>query len=188
MSSIFLETISKAIRDYRKMLRRHLSQSERMTKLAELNLKHLDYENEVALYRTAQRIVQDIEINLDVQNKNYYTYSGAGNFGRYLKEFLMNYIIEGAYVIHRAQKASRALIEAIQLIMLPIDRLTPSVLETINRNSMTIAHYGSEEQCELYRENLARYYRERGSFFGPLLRYFEAQLGQLDSVSGVAAA
>lgn len=186
MSSIFIETVSKAISDYRQLLRRHLVQSERMTKLMELSLKQPNYENEIALYRTAQRIVQDIEMNLDSGPKSYYTYSGVGNFGRHLKEFIMNYIIEGSHVIHRAQKASRALIDSIQLIGLPMDRLTPEILETINRNSMTIAHYGSEEQCELYKENLERYYRERGSFFGPLLHYFEEQVHNAQEVSEAA--
>ena len=176
MSSVFIETISKAISDYRQLLRRHLRQSERMSKLAELNLKNPDYEDEVSLYRTAQCIVHDIETNLDSGQKSYYTYSGVGNFGRYLKKYLSNYIIEGDNVIHRAQKASRALLDSIQLIGLPLSRLTPEILETINKNSMAIAHYGSEEQCELYKENLERYYRERGAFFGPLLRYFEEQL------------
>lgn len=182
MSSIFIETVSKAISDYRQLLRRHLSQSERMTKLMELNLKQPDYKNEVALYRTAQRIVQDIEMNMDCDPKSYYTYSGVGNFGRYLKEFISNYIIEGQHVVHRAQKASRALLDSIQLIGLPAERLTSDVLDSINKNSMTIAHFGSEEQCELYKENLERYYRERGSFFGPLLRYFEEQLRQAQQV------
>lgn len=186
MSSIFVETVSKAISDYRQLLRRHLSQSERMTKLMELNLKQPDYDSEIALYRTAQRIVQDIETNLDANSKNYYTYSGVGNFGRYLKDFISNYIIDGSQVVHRAQKASRALLDSIQLISLPTERLTPSILEVINKNSMTIAHFGSEEQSELYKENLERYYRERGSFFGPLLDYFQEQLRQAQQVSVAA--
>ncbi|MCB1827052.1 MAG: hypothetical protein KDH94_01420 [Coxiellaceae bacterium] len=186
MTSIFVETVSKAISDYRQLLRRHLPQCERVTKLMELGLKQPDYENETALYRTAQRIVQDIEVNLDSGNKSYYTYSGVGNFGRYLKEFIGHYMIEGNQVIHRAQKASRALIDSIQLIGLPTERLTPDVLETINKNSMTIAHFGSEEQSELYKENLERYYRERGSFFGPLLRYFAEQLRHVREVSEAA--
>lgn len=186
MSSIFIETVSKAISDYRQLLRRHLPQSDRMTKLMELNLKQPDYESEVALYRTGQRIVHDIETNLNAGPKSYYTYSGVGNFGRYLKDFLSNYIIETNHVVHRAQKASRALLDSIQLIGLPVDRLTPEILDTINKNSMTIAHYGSEEQCELYKENLERYYRERGSFFGPLLRYFEEQLRSASEVSEAA--
>src|SRR5688572_20276177 len=107
MSSIFVETISKAISDYRQLLRRHLPQSDRMVKLMALNLKEPDYDDHIALYLTARQIVQDIEINLDSGPKNYYTYSGIDNFCRYLKKFLSNYIIEENQIIHRAQKASR---------------------------------------------------------------------------------
>lgn len=186
MSTIFKETISRAISDYRTLLRRHLAQHERVNKLAQLGLKQPDYDNEVVLFRIAQRIVHDIETNIDTGSQSYYSYSGVSNFGTHLKKFLANYIIESNTVVNRAQKASRALLESIQLIGLPTTKMTTQVLDSINRNSMVIAFYGSEEQCELYRENLERYYRERGAFFGPLLRYFQEQLKQAQQVSQAA--
>ena len=186
MSTIFIETVSKAVGDYRQMLRRYLSQSERVSKLSELNLKNPDYTDEVGLYHLAQTIVRDIEQNLNTTTKNYYSYSGVGNFCRYLKEFLSNYIVEDEAITHRAQKASRALIQSIQLLSLPPEKLTTEILEQINDCNTTIALFGSEEQCELYKENLERYYHERGAFFGPLLRQFEASLNQSREVSEAA--
>ena len=108
MSTIFIETVSKAVSDYRQMLRRYLSQSERVSKLSELNLKNPDYSDEMGLYHLARAIIHDIEQNLNITTKNYYSYSGVGNFCRYLKEFLSNYIVEDNTVTHRAQKASRS--------------------------------------------------------------------------------
>jgi len=186
MSNIFAETISKAISDYRQMLRRYLSQAERVSKLSELNLKSPDYNDEAGLYRLAQTIIQDIERNLDVKTKSYYSYSGVGNFCRYLKEFLSNYVLEGEIVSHRAQKASRALIQSIQLMSLPSEKMTPEVIEQISECNVTVASFGSSEQCELYKENLARYNEEKGAFFGPLLRQFEATLSQASDVSEAA--
>jgi len=85
MSSIFVETISKAISDYRQLLRRYLPHADRMMKLIELGLKQPNYKNDIMLYRTAQRIIQDIDANLDHASTSYYAYSGINSFGRYLK-------------------------------------------------------------------------------------------------------
>lgn len=187
MSSIFAETISKSICDYRQMLRRHLNQAERATKLAELNLKDPNHNDEMALYRTAQMIIHDIECNSDMMSKkNYYSYSGVGKFCQYLKEFLSNYVIENDSVTHRAQKASRALIQSIQLLALPSGKMTPEIIEKINECNVTIAHYGSDEQCDLYKENLQRYRHERGSLFDSLSRQFEEYLHQRHNVSEAA--
>lgn len=186
MLSLFSDTISKAISDYRRLLRRFLPQAERMAKLMELNLKELDYDEEIALYHMAQRIIQDIETHMDSGEKNYYTYSGVGNFGHFLKSFISDYMIEHGHVIHRAQKASRALLDTIQIVSSSSVELNQGTLDSVNRNSDIIAHYGTEDQCDLHKENLERYYRERGAFFGPLLHYFNEQLNETQSVSEAA--
>src|SRR3989344_7257043 len=118
--SIFSQTMKKSISIYRVMLRKHLSQVERVNKLQQLNLKNSQlYENDIALYHTGYAIVNDIEKNLDPLAHGYYAYSGVASFAGYLKTFLQNYTIEGTQVIHCSQKASRALVQAIQLLTLP---------------------------------------------------------------------
>ncbi|EKD91696.1 MAG: hypothetical protein ACD_29C00438G0001, partial [uncultured bacterium] len=127
--SIFTETLIKAINDYRYFLRRHLEQAERMTRLQALNLRNRElYNNDIALYHTGQTIVADIEKNMLMQPAGYYAYSGIEQFCEYLKEYLSNYEIENNHLIHKAQKASRALIKAIQLAATPKDRLSEKIL------------------------------------------------------------
>src|SRR3990167_11150167 len=138
--SIFSETMKKAISIYRQMLRKHLPQAERITKLYQLNLRNPQlYENEIALFHTGRAIIADIEKHMVNATGGYYSYSGVKNFAHYLKNFLSNYDIEGQHVIHRSQKASRALLEAIQLLTLPREKLTPEISEKLSECNRIIA-------------------------------------------------
>lgn len=179
--SIFSETMTKAINIYRSMLRKYLPQAERVSKLHELNLKNPQlYENEIALYHTGHAIVSDINKNLDPSATGYYSYSGVGSFGDYLKNFLKNYEIDGNTVIHRSQKASRALIQAIQLLTLPKEQLTPEVAKRLSRCNEVIAKYGSEEQRELHESTLQNAIRRQQensiSFYRTILSNFQEKM------------
>ena len=85
MSQLFVETIARAISDYRYLLRRHLDQVERRKKLAELDLKDPAIFNSAKkLYEIAWGIVHDIEKNTQTP-LGYYGYSGIAEFGKYLR-------------------------------------------------------------------------------------------------------
>lgn len=177
MATIFAETIARAISDYRQMLRRYLNQSERVTKLAELNLRdtHI-YESEVSLYNTARAIIADIEKNMQVSEQGYYSYSGIAKFSEYLKEYVDNYEIENDKVIHRAQKASKALIQAIQIATLPNEKLDEKVALDFEKCNELIVECGSPEQQELHFHNLERRRDHHAEFYGPLLDHYNQLL------------
>ena len=180
--SIFTETVTRAISEYRRMLRRHLEQSDRLRKLDELRLKDQGlYENDVKLYQTAWSVIKDIEENLKPDNSGYYAYSGIGKFCEYLKEYLNNYEIESEQIVHRAQKASRALVKAIQYATLPSDRLDDKIAQEILECNQLIAMYGSEEQKMLHRDNLERQVETHQSFYTSLLRHFQEQTKPLEA-------
>lgn len=177
MSSIFAKTIAKAISDYRYLLRRYLTQAKRMAKLSELNLKDSGlYENDVLLYKTAKRITQDIEKNMDIKESGYYSYSGIAHFCEYLKKFLAHYEIEGARVVHRAQRASRALVYVIQLFMKSEADLTEAVAKEFIQCNEVIAVNGSPEQHALYQNNLEKYTLRYPTFYDPLLKDFLSRI------------
>ncbi len=181
--SIFSEAITRAISDYRQLLRKYLSQSERVIKLAELHLKDSSiYKSDFTLYETAQAIVKDVESNLRVPNQGYYSYSGISQFCQYLKEYLHHYEVDArtGSVAHKAQKASRALIQAIQLIALPESEKVAKKLQECNYK---IAEFGSPEQHELHRCNLEQHCKDSEYFYVPLLRNFEQQLQSLQEAA-----
>lgn len=175
--SIFSETVCRAIGDYRQLLRRYLPQSERVKKIAELNLKDPNlYKDDIALYHTAKAIIQDVADNLAVPEQGYYSYSGITKFCEYLKEYVDNYELEGGEVIHRAQKASRAMVKAIQLAALPQSRLNDEIAYQLSKCNKVIADYGSEEQHELYLENLERRVFVEEAFYKPLVDDFKRRV------------
>ena len=184
MTKLFAETIATSISDYRQLLRRYLKQSERVTKLAALNLKDPNiYNSEIALYHTAWAIVRDIEKNMDIPEQGYYSYSGIQHFCNYLKEFLNNYEIESNYVVHRAQKASRAIIQAIQLSSTPQERLDMTVKERLEDCNRIVADYGSDEQYELHRSTLTRHQTHNPEFYQPLLESFETRVRKINRLN-----
>ena len=184
--SIFSDTMKKAITIYRRMLRKHLPQAERINKLNELNLKNPQlYENEIALYHTGHTIVNDIKKNLEKSAYGYYSYSGIGSFGEYLQKFLANYEFEGGVIIHRSQKASRALIQAIQLLTLPEEKLTSDIAERLSKCNHVIAVFGSEEQRELHAttlQNAIRKQQEQNtSFYRSVLNNFQEHMQEANT-------
>lgn len=179
MSTIFAKTIARAISDYRQLLRKHLKQDARMAKLRELQLRDPGiFASESALYSTAWRIVRDIEKNMNVNESGYYAYSGVKKFCEYLKKYLNNYEFEGESVIHRTQKASRALLKAIQLISMskPDSAHTEKMLASIQDCHTVIASLGSPEQHEMYRHNLEKHQHQNPQFLDTVLQDFQKRL------------
>ena len=172
--SIFSETMTKAISDYRLLLRRHLGQVERMMKLQKLNLRSQDiYDSDISLYRVGMAIVADMEENMSMNPQVYYSYSGIQQFCQYLKEYLDNYHLDNNQVVHRAQKASRALLKAIQLAGLPRDSLNDGVANQFLDCNKLIAGYGSKEQCELQLTMLSRQQAANPGFYTRIIAHLE---------------
>lgn len=155
--SVFSETMKKAISDYRFLLRRYLQQAERMMKLRELKLRKSDtYDTDLALFHIGKAIIEDMKNNMDNSPQSYYAYSGIGEFCKILGEYLDNYLIENDQVVHRAQKASHALMTAIQLTILPRERLDEGIAKKLFDCNRTVVNFGSQEQCELLLHTLTR--------------------------------
>ncbi|HLB55964.1 MAG TPA: hypothetical protein VJK30_01340 [Coxiellaceae bacterium] len=184
--SIFSETMIKAVADYRLLLRRYLTQSERMAKLRALKLRDLSItDNDLTLYQAGKAIIEDIESNMAVPNQGYYSYSGISQFCQYLTEYLDNYHIENDQVVHRAQKASRALITAIQLTTLPRERLNDSIAKQLLDCNLTVVGFGSPEQCELQLQTLARQQAQNPGFYTRIIAHLESLM--LSGNTSVAA-
>lgn len=182
--SIFAETMVKAIADYRFMLRRFLTQSERMSKLRELKLRDSDtYESDLALYRAGEAIIADIELSMGDAKQGYYSYSGIQQYCQYMKEYLDNYYIEKGQVEHRAQKASRALITAIQLAGLPRERLDETIAKKLCECNKVVVNFGSSEQCDLHLQTLARQQAHNPGFYTRIIAHLESLMLSSSSIA-----
>lgn len=175
--SIFAETMSKAIGDYRRILRRYLSPEQRINKLAELKLKDPGiYKSDILLYKTAHAIVDDIQNNIQVPDEGYYSYYGIIKFCQYLQEYLSHYELEGNIIIHKAQKASRALVQAIQLMALPNDELNATIAEQLKECNQVVVECGSIEQKKLYKNTLKQQAQYFAAFFKDIVVDYQQKL------------
>ncbi|PIZ04765.1 MAG: hypothetical protein COY58_03175 [Gammaproteobacteria bacterium CG_4_10_14_0_8_um_filter_38_16] len=186
--SLFSETMAKAISEYRLLLRRYLNQVERMTKLQKLRLRDSDiFKNDLALYQVGNAIIADIEAHMMIPDKGYYSYSGIKQFCEFLKDYLSHYRVEGDQVVHRAQKASRALLDAIQLAGLPREKLSETITTQLFECNKTIVDNGSEEQCELQMQLLARQQAQNPGFYTRIIAHLESLLHSRETQQAQAA-
>ena len=175
--TILSETMTKAISDYRLLLRRYLNQAERMMKLQQLDLKNADiYASDLMLYETGKAIIKDIDDNMATKNQGYYSYSGIVQFRDYLEEYLENYHVENDRVVHRAQKASRALIDAIQLTGIPREMLDESIAKQLFDCNKSVVMFGSNEQCHLQMQILVRQQSKNPGFATRIIAHLEMLL------------
>lgn len=172
--SMFKQTMTKAITDYRQILRRYLSSQERIEKIKQLKLKDSSiFKSELLLFQTGQAIIEDIQKNVQVPNEGYYSYHGITKFCQYLGQYLSNYEAHDEGVIHKAQKAANAMIKVIQLFSMPEDSLTDEMGEELTVCCQIIAACGSEDQRRLFRNSLIRQCEYAPGFYGDVLKYYD---------------
>ena len=176
--SMFVETMSRAISDYRQILKKYLAPGQRASKIAELRLKDPTiFDDEPVLYQVVQDILRDIEKNIHVPNEGYYSYYGIARFAKFLREYVDNYTIEGETVIHKAQKASNLLIKIIQLLSLPGEQLTESIAREVIAAHPLIIELSSKEQLSIYNNTLERLSEKNKSFYRKIVHDFRERLG-----------
>lgn len=173
--TIFTETIADAIKKYRHYLRKTMQQADRVAKLNQLNLKNVTiYSGDLLLYKMAWNIVRDIEENNKKTETGYYSYSGISKFCEYLKGYLENYDLYEGQIIHRAQRASRSILTAIQLLNgKAAHELNDITKKEAQEQQAIITRYGNEEQLNLYRLNLLKLKNNAPLFFTDLLRHLD---------------
>ena len=181
--SSFAQTVAQSIADYRLYLRKskEVDQASRVAKLTKLNLKDVTvYSDDAVLYRTAVPILNDIRETIDIPEQGYYSYSGIAKFYQFLNDYLSDYELHDDKVIHRAQRASRAILEAIQVVNgKPAHLLTDAIKEQVYACQAIIVGYANEEQLEIYRENLVRLKPNAPLFYTDLIRHFDVSLQEI---------
>lgn len=150
----FYHNMLKVINDYKNIIRRGLAAKERQAVLIKLGIKRLNIKNvgEAKLYTIGTIIAQELEQGMQhierQPSTNYYF--GAKEFLQHLKKLLSDHIIEGGIVINATQKASCALIKAIQLFEVAKHNLNDDIAEQIYTCARIIAKYGDKNQKKMF--------------------------------------
>ena len=177
--SAFRELILKSINDYKAILRRNLTANECMAKLRELGIKRnlLKQSDDVALYLAGKEVVKELRRSdfrkAEDNDKATVCHYGREDFLRYLEIIINDYRIENGAVINVKQRASQALVSAIQLVSLPKERLDSKKSDKLKDYTSTVVSYGTVEQAEILNRAIRYYEPHHGGFFSQLLSLFE---------------
>lgn len=151
---LFYHNILKAINDYKNIIKKNFTPAERQALLTKLGIRRLALKNanEAKLYAIGIAIVQELEQHIQLiekqQSVNYYF--GAEEFLQHLKKILNGHVVENGVVINAAQKASGALIKAIQLLSVNQTTLSNDLTEQMYICAKIIAKHGSPEQKKMF--------------------------------------
>jgi hypothetical protein len=150
----FNSMILKAISDYKVILRKTLPAPICVAKMHELGIKrkYVKEVDVVGLYKIGQKIIAELKqyVSINKRRKSNNFYQGASEFLQYLEEIFANYCIEDNRVVHVGQKASSALVNAIQLITLSQGKLTKSKALQVVQYGNVVASCGTKEQREMF--------------------------------------
>lgn len=156
----FAEVILKVISDYKLLLRKLYPAHEASLKIKDLGLKgsQLRRIDDLHLYKTALVIVKNLEEYVATHDmpKSHRSYFGAEEFLHYLKSFLSVYAIEKNRVIHTEREASLVVMEAIQLVTLPKNKLTKQTFERLFYCADIVSKYGNIEHMALLNDAIKK--------------------------------
>lgn len=182
--SIFYNAIIKAVNDYKLLLRKNLPARASAAKIKELGIKRKQLKNinDIELFYISKQIIDDLEKNTLLDKgkcPNYYY--GAAEFLQYIKKIFDDFRLENNQVIHVGQKASCALVSAIQLITLRDDIISEDTADKINEHCLFIAKYGNHVQVKMLLEVLQKHEARCNNFFLRLIQHFESRMSELSS-------
>jgi hypothetical protein len=175
--SEFARKVYKAVGEYRTILRRQLSQADRMKRLEKLNLKvKLDGTSDLEFYHIAQNIVNDIRNAKAISGANYYSYHGTDHFADHLNTFINDYTVQGERVVHASQLGARAYLEAVQLTQVDEPHQNDDTAARLVRCNGLIAKFASDKELSDYYSVLKEACSGCADFFAPLMYHFKQEL------------
>ena len=173
----FAPLMQKIVNDYKLLIRKSMPTSQSSVKIKELGIKRklLKAMNEAQLYKIGAIILKELEQNIHVGKCSSY-YCGAEEFAEHLKKILNSYCVENNQVVNTAQKASYSMLEAIQLMALPEEKLNAATAIKLNQCVYNVTKYGDKEQLQILTEAIKTHKKNASSFFCKLWETFLASL------------
>lgn len=166
--SPFADKIRQFIYQYKQILKRYLSASayDQKTQALQIKRKNLKGTTDVDLYEIAHRLVYDIEHYLATKHLPASEYSGVQSFQQHFKDFLQGYALKQDKVVNLLQSASKATINAIQLLSLPPNQ---HIAEKLQQNILTLRKFGNRDQIEMLKNALQKKRCDQQDFYLPFI-------------------
>jgi len=173
----FPKLMLKAVNDYKALLRKNMPSKLSASKIKALGIKRkqLKAMNDVQLYQLGTTILQELEQHIHAGKCSNY-YCGTEEFVEYLKKLLTPYCLDNNQLVNTKQKASAAMLEAIQLMALPEHKLNADIAIKLNQHVHTVTKYGDKEQLQILSEAIKTHKKKATSFFCKLWDNFLASI------------
>lgn len=168
MTKTFHETMFQIIRDY-KALRKRIYERNAATsavyKKLGINRMTLRTASDVKLYNIGQNILRDLEDYIEKKERISTIHCGVEEFLVHVKNSLNEYKVENQNIINNRQKVSCDMLDAIQMIALPTEKITSEIIDKINLFACSIQQHGSAEQIEIFSKAIKQNIQRFETFF-----------------------
>lgn len=168
----FSQLAIKLLQDYKTIVKKQLSVSESEQKLAQLRLNERLPNNDNVLYKMLINVVQEEETD-QFAPKSRLRYCGISQLLHHIKKILGLYRIENKKVVNSAQLASKAIIDAIQIMALPKIKRTEDAVAKLDVCVTHVAKHGTSDQKNMFDKSLKTYIKQDEGFFKPFLQRFQ---------------
>lgn len=171
--TVFKDRILQSFTEYRRMLKRYLEPEERSNRINQLGLnQNLSFVSDAALLKMAQNVAADMQGIFEAKPKNYYSYSGIEQFYQYLLDLLDQYTTLDDQVLHKEQRASSALIAAIQVYSQPMEKLSDKTIDSLKHICQVIFLCANQDQHKKFNELLLRLKAKDEKLFTDVFNYY----------------
>lgn len=153
--SPFIDKTREFIYHYKQILKRYLPLKHYNEKIKSLEIKRKDLKGstDVHLFHTIHRILADVKIWYTTHHMPASEFSGIQAFHDHMNGFIEQYSLEQNKIVNHNHRATKATIDAIQLLSQP---LTHTILEKLKHHINTLRHFGTSEQINTLRKALSR--------------------------------
>ena len=186
--SHFIETVSQAICEYKKILKRKLPQQSYSKKLRELGIKRTQLKrlDETGIFQVAHKVLGELEETYT--NTAYPSlYSGVHEFVGHFKNIISNHKIENDKVINTTQKASAAIIETAQILALSKSKFTKDHIDKLEYCIDGIIQYGTCTQIRMVFNAIQKRGLEKVDACTSLLEKLETHLDNIPEEENLEA-
>jgi hypothetical protein len=187
---VFKDMALKALGDYRKLVSRYVEKNEASVLLKKMDVaRPRKSDSDMELMLTLIKIRTWLEEKIQSHPKGYYSYSGIEQYRLFLDEFLNQYQILSNRVVHKAQKASSAMLNIIQITGAPKASLGDETANRLINFCQELILFGSREQKLQVHALLNTKCEDYAVFFAPILQdYINFQKKQAFNALDEAAA
>lgn len=171
------QALIKIIRDYKQILKRHMSAQDSSIKFQQLGIKRNDlrHANSQMLMSKVNAILEDLNSLLEEKNRSI-SYCGLTRFAQHIRKHIKDHkLTDQAQLIHTNKKASKSVVHAIQLMSM--GPLEPN-LGKLQNHIQTALKYGSSDQNKLLIKALKQHSTRHADVIVPLIHLAERTLQQ----------